>query len=175
MRISIATAKELVNNYRQNHWPVINGGCPSLMANPFFPLVQDSRSVWFSLADIQAFIQASGNQADGIRIYFGEYSADIVQAMIDQLDPKDPNYQDEVKYLKQCTGLHTLLFIPTKLNDTTGISHDYNLITGTTNFSTETDMAAEDHGTLNPPPFAVAGVPPTNVGQDFMIYCDTHP
>lgn len=175
MRINIETAKKLVNNYRYNHWPVINGGCPSLMANPFFPNLQDARSCWFSLADINSFIDAAGGDVDGIRIYYGEYSADIINDMIAQLDPHDPNYQQERQYLLQCIGLHTLVFIPTKVTDAAGTSHDYNLVTGTVDFDHPADMAAENHGSLIPPPYYVSGQAPTNVGQDFMLFCDTHP
>ena len=181
MQIDISTAKKLINNYKQNHWTVINGSCPSLHANPNFPHVQDSRSVWFSIDDLQDFIdRATDGGADGVRFYFGEYSQDIIDAELQKgignVMPDFHNY----------TGLHTLVLIPTAL-DNAGISRDFNMQSlanikaadGTTvphfpsAFSNQ-DMAAENHGSLTPPPYYVGGNAP-NIGQDFMFFCDSNP
>ena len=55
MRIDIATAQQLVSNYKQNHWAAINQNCISLDQNPV-PGIKDSRSVWFSLDELNDFI-----------------------------------------------------------------------------------------------------------------------
>jgi len=160
MRIETTFAAELIENYAQNHWTTINDACPSLQQNPAYPNVQDSRSVWFSLADLQNFIsefQQSGNQNTlGVRIYFGEYSADLVA---------------KCKGNAQYTGLHTLVMVPTILGQD-GFNHDFDPATGSSDFTQSNTICALNHGTLAPPPFLVLGSPEVNVGDDFMLFCD---
>jgi len=162
MRLNVPFAKALIENYAQNHWTIINGACPSLHPNPAFPNVQDSRSAWFCLADLQKFICEFENSGTpdtlGVRIYFGEYSADLLAN-----DPQDIQY----------TGLHTLVMVPTLLG-ADGLNHDFDPATGSSDFSQSPTMCALNHGSLMPPPFHVDGQA-VNVGQDFMIYCDQNP
>jgi len=162
MRIDIPFAKALIENYAQNHWTTINNSCPSLQQNPSAPNVQDSRSVWFSLADLQNFIsefQQSGNQNQlGVRIYFGEYGPNI-----------PVTEQDNPQYM----GLHTLLMVPTLLG-ADGFNHDFDPATGNSDFTKSTDISALNHGTLAPPPFNANGSQVANVGQDFMLFCDAN-
>jgi hypothetical protein len=177
MRIDLSFAKKLLDNYRKNHWSMINGGngrpaCPSLLQNPSFPNVQDSRSVWFSLDSLKAFISEIESAPTtttgqlGVRVYFGEYSADQLVSQ-----PQNAQY----------AGLHTLLMVPT-VASTDGHNHDFDPATGSSSFSGTTDLCALNHGTLIPPPFYLTGgtqgtasLPQVNMGQDFMIYCDTNP
>ena len=170
MRIDTQFAAALIENYAENHWPTINNGCPSLQQNPMAPNVQDSRSVWFSLADLQNFInefQQSGTPNTlGVRIYFGEYDRTTVS-----------EDQDNVQY----TGLHTLLMVPTLLGQD-GYNHDFDPTTGSSDFSGAATICALNHGTLMPPPFLMKGnnsnqnnQQELNVGQDFMIFCDENP
>jgi hypothetical protein len=164
MRIDTPFAVELIENYEQNHWATINNACPSLQQNPAFPNAQDSRSVWFSLADLQNFIsefQQSGSQnALGVRIYFGEYSADIIAKC-----QGNPQY----------TGLHTLLMVPTLLGQD-GFNHDFDPATGNSDFTQSATICALNHGGLMPPPFLNPASPQViNAGQDFMIFCDQNP
>ena len=152
MRIDIATTEKLITNYKQNHWPVINGGCPSLHHNQAFPAVEDSRCAWFSLDDLNAFISAiSKAGGNGIRFYFGEYSADIVNSLVAQLpNPGIP------ANIAQYTGLQTIVLVPTTLNATNANNDDFNLITGNSTFSNPTDLIAEDHSSIIPPPWVAA-------------------
>lgn len=163
MRIDIATAQELISNYKQNHWTIINGCCPSLRQNPAYPNVEDSRSVWFSLDDLQNFINdinaANGN---GIRFYFGEYSADIINAYIMQMQQNPPqnangNAQAAIANISQCVGLQTIVMIPTALNASTNLNCDFNIVTQDTTFDNPGDLAAENHGSMIPPPWPRTG------------------
>ena len=160
MRLNVPFAQKLVSNYAQNHWTIINGACPSLHENPSFPNVQDSRSVWFCLADLKNFIaefENSGNDNTlGVRVYFGEYSADLIAS--DQQDPLG-------------TGLHTLLMVPTLLG-ADGLNHDFDPATGSSDFSQSNTMCCLNHGSMAPPPFTAAGLKAVNIGQDFMLFCD---
>jgi hypothetical protein len=177
MRIDLSFAKALVSNYRKNHWSMINGGngrpaCPSLLQNPNFPTVQDSRSVWFSLDDLKDFIaeieSTTATGELGVRIYFGEYSTAMLTTQ-----PQNAQY----------AGLHTLLMVPT-VEKADGFNHDFDPATGSSDFTTSVDMSALNHGTLIPPPFFLTGgtqnstaqpQPQLNLGQDFMLFCDANP
>jgi hypothetical protein len=160
MRIKVPFAKALIENYAQNHWTTLNNDCPSILQNPAYPNVQDSRCVWFSLADLQNFIsefQQSGSVAQlGVRIYFGEYSNEA-----------SPNGPHDAQY----SGLHTLLMLPTLLG-ADGYNHDFDPATGSSDFSKSVTICALNHGTMTPPPFTVDGSPEVNVGDDFMLFCD---
>ncbi len=181
MQIKISTAKKLINNYKQNHWTVINGSCPSLHQNIAYPNVQDSRSVWFNLQDLQNFIDtASQLNADGVRFYFGEYSQDIIQ---DEL-LNNPGIIQSVPNFSHYTGLHTLVMIPTT-KDQNNVSRDFNIndvnnaggapaANLPADFSNGGQLSAENHGSLIPPPYYVGGMVP-NIGQDFMLFCDSNP
>jgi len=157
MRLPVPFAKALIENYAQNHWTIINGASPALHQNPFYPNTQDSRSVWFSLSALKKFICEFENYTTedqlGVRVYFGEYSADILQY--------DPHATQE--YI----GLHTVMMIPTLLGND-GLNHDFDPQTGSSDFSHSTTICAMNHGSLCPPPFHLA----QNVGQDFMLYAD---
>jgi hypothetical protein len=156
--MNVSFAKALIENYAQNHWTTLNNDCPSILKNPEYPNVQDSRSVWFSLADLQNFIsefQQSGSLSQlGVRIYFGEHKAEL-----------SPN-QDA-----QYSGLHTLLMLPTLLG-ADGYNHDFDPATGSSDFSKSVTICALNHGSMIPPPFTINGSPEVNVGDDFMLFCD---
>lgn len=173
MRIDIATAKKLISNYRQNHWTIINGACPSLRQNPAYPHVQDSRSVWFDLDTLQNFIDDTrAMQGNGVRFYFGEYSQDIVN----DITVNHKQMVNENPSIQQYAGLHTLVLIPTTREGV--FNRDFNCCDLDANnapllpanFSNLTDFIAENHGSMVPPPYDNQ----VNVGDDFLLYCDTN-
>ena len=179
MRIDISTALHLVNNYKTNHWATINQYCPSLHETPGYPNVQDSRSVWLSLSDLQAFIATICQyNADGIRFYFGEYS----QAIVDATIAADPNIVNQVPGFAGYAGLHTVVLMPTAFNGTYHCDFNYSDPLNTpgqahlpSDFTNWNCMAAEDHGQLIPPPFYNVQGQIANVGEAFMLYCDANP
>lgn len=161
MRLNVPFVKALIENYAANHWSLINDSCTSLQDNASYPDVQDARSVWFSLADIKKFICDFEKVADesqlGVRIYYGEYSADMVNSF--NVDP-------------QCVGLHTVLMVPTLLG-ADGYNHDFDPVTKSSDFSQSTTVYAMNHGTMAPPPFTSStNTQVKNVGQDLMLFCD---
>ncbi len=165
MQITTSMAQKLVNNYKNNHWKTLNTYCASLKQNNA-PNAQDSRCVWFSLDDLQQFItQIAGQNADGIRIYFGEYSQDVINEMNndDELAGCIPN-------VELYNGLATVVLIPT--TDIDGVSTDFN--PAAQDYSNPDDLSAFNHGSLVPPPFNVSGSQ-LNAGLDFMVFCDQNP
>jgi hypothetical protein len=101
----------LISNYRNNHWNGIN----RLRGMDFKGDTMDSRSVWFDLEKLKAFISTIEASVDktskkcmqhcdaklGIRIYFGEYGP---IGAAENLAPA-PNSVFQ--------GLHTLVMVPT--------------------------------------------------------------
>jgi len=179
MRIDISIAMQLVNNYKTNHWATINKYCPSITQKPGYPNVQDSRCVWVSLTDLQAFIATiSQYNADGIRIYFGEYS----QAIVDAAIAADPTIVNKIPGFADYAGLHTVLLMPTASDGTYHCDFNYSDPLNQpgkahlpSDFTNWTDMAAEDNGQLIPPPYYNNQGQIQNVGEEFMLYCDAHP
>ena len=161
MRIDVATAQKLIQNYKQNHWTVINGCCPSLKLNANYPDVEDTRAVWFSLEELNAFIRAIQTAGGtGVRFYFGEYSADIVaQATTDManntngMDNTVPanQLQARIANVEIGTGLQTIVMVPTSV-DGNGNNADYNIANQSFNFNNPADLSCENHGSLAPPP-----------------------
>jgi len=167
MRISASIAKKLVNNYTQNHWAIIN-------SSPNFTNIQDSRSVWFDIGYLQKFISQLPPETDGIRIYFGEYSDDVIHEIL-----QDQNLAQAIPNISQYSGLHTLVMIPT-MPDADGVSYDFNMTDEDYNpdFSNPHALIAENHGTLQPPPFtssAASAALEAITGQEFLAYCDQNP
>jgi hypothetical protein len=165
MRIKTSIAQKLVNNYTQNHWEIINN-------SPDFTNIQDSQSVWFNINDLQDFINDITDQkADGIRIYFGEYSDDVIQDIL-----SDPPSAAAIPNIQQYSGLHTLVMIPTRPN-AAGVSCDFN--PDGQGFDNPDDLCAENHGSMNPPPFynnsTDAAQVEMNNGQLFLLSCDQNP
>ncbi len=147
-------AKNLVQNYKNNQWAIINNNF-----TPNYNIV-DARCVWFSIADLQAFIDAiqqrneAGITATGVRIYFGAYSTDA------------PGAQSDYNHL------HTLMMIATHTG-TDGKNYDFDAATGSSDFSSLQTITALNHGHSIPPPFSVSG--PDNMYQQgnlFMDYAD---
>lgn len=162
MRIDVATAQELIQNYKQNHWTIINGCCPSLKENPNYPDVQDSRAVWFSLEELNAFIKAiTAAGGTGIRFYFGEYSADIVNNAVNAM-ANNQNGMDNTVPANQLnarianigagTGLQTIVMVPTSV-DGNGNNADFNMVDHSFTFNNPGDLACENHGGFAPPPW----------------------
>ncbi|MEZ5046692.1 MAG: hypothetical protein R2831_06845 [Chitinophagaceae bacterium] len=99
--VSIDYFKSLISAYRDNHWTTINTHLNNRQGGGV-----DSRSVWFDLNQLKAFIydieskvsaSCEGQHCDqhlGIRFYFGEY------------DNTNPQY----------AGYHTLVMVPTIKN-----------------------------------------------------------
>jgi hypothetical protein len=164
MNIDISFAKALVSNYGQYHWQLINNTLGKFIANPLYPNIKDSRSVWFSVATLRAFLDeiqpVAGTQATGVRIYFGEYCPDTLGQITDPL----------------IDGLHTLIMIPTKLMVVDGLEHDIDIATGTTDFKTlppTATITALNHGTCVPPPYKMSGQGSMyEQGTGFMKYAD---
>jgi hypothetical protein len=167
MRITTSIAKKLVNNYKQNHWAIINN-------SPDFTNIQDSRSVWFDIGYLRKFLSELPEETDGIRIYFGEYSDDVIQEIL-----QNPDLAQAIPNISQYSGLHTLVMIPT-MPDVDGVSYDFNMTDPNCNpdFSNPHGLIAENHGTLQPPPFssntASTALEVLN-GQEFLAFCDQNP
>jgi len=169
-------AKQLVKAYTNDHWDAIN----TRTSPNKYP--SDSRSVWFSLSRLKGFIQAIETQTAahldsnccgtlGIRIYFGEYTPELLDSF-KNVPGFNSNNQD---YLRKTT----LLMIPT-YRMTDGKDHDFNpsktsIICNaidTSIWNAPTIMALMmNHGGIIPPPF------PSRLcnvymgsGADFMIY-----
>ena len=162
MNINISFAKSLVSCYGQNHWQLVNNTFGMLISNPLYPNVKDTRCVWFSIADLTAFLAEiqpeTGTPATGVRIYFGEYSHDTLQDAPNTYIP----------------GLATLLMIPTRTN-ALGKEEDFDVATGSSDFSALTTVTALNHGDCTPPPYRLTGV--NNMyeqGNGFMRYADDH-
>lgn len=146
-------AKGLVKNYADNQWQIIN--------QVFIQdEIRDARCVWLTLADLKAFISEiekpnpESKITNGIRIYFGAYSTQ---------QPHPVHYDYD--------RLHTLLMIPTFLDNTTGMNTDYDAATGSSDFSTLATITALNHGNLTPPPFNSSMY---QQGDLFMDYADNH-
>ncbi len=165
--------KDLINNYRKNHWTTLN-------SHFGFPLdVVDSRSVWFDMDAVKSFIADVEAKTDlacekeghcaknlGIRIYFGEY---------------DKNQLASSGHLEY-TGLHTLIMVPT-IQDASktgtveeNVDFDPEHMTScspdliNSQWQSITALMPEitsmNHGTLIPPPDQVC------TGAKFMHYFD---
>jgi hypothetical protein len=169
--------KELVSNYRNNHWSAINNAFIARGTNQV-----DSRSVWFDLNTLKSFIATIENKVNnecgnhcekglGIRIYFGEYDAtnspktDYVNLhtliMVPTIKDRnkfgtpEENVDFDPDYLSSCK--------PMLPPDTA----DLDILLPTIN---TTDMTAMNHGEIIPPP------PPPNsmfcTGAKFMHWVD---
>lgn len=169
--------KELLSNYRDNHWSIINN---AFIAKGIKQV--DSRSVWFDLNTLKSFIATLESKVNaqcgdhckqelGIRIYFGEY---------------DNTNSPKTMYV----NLHTLIMVPTikdqtKLgtpNENVDFDPDYlssckpmlppdtadlDILLPTIN---TTDMTAMNHGEIIPPPPPPSGIFCT--GAKFMHWVD---
>lgn len=171
--------KELVSNYRDNHWSIINNAFIAKGINQI-----DSRSVWFDLNTLKSFIATIENKVNtqcgdhckqelGIRIYFGEY---------------DATNSPKTDYV----NLHTLIMVPTikdktKLgtpSENVDFDPDYlssckpMLPPDTANLDillptiNTTDMTAMNHGEIIPPPPPTTPGSPFCTGAKFMHWVD---
>jgi len=158
MRIDINTAQEMIQQYTIGHGNIIKQYYAPFNQNAN-PAVQDSRSVWFSCEELSSFlkaIQAAGG--NGIRFYFGEYTNETIPAITDldnlssaNCDLNQTDLADRITNLSQCVpNMQTLVMIPT--NRVGGVDRDFNIVSSSNDFSNPTDLTAEDHGGMVPPP-----------------------
>ncbi len=171
--LKVDLAANLIENYRNNHWTVLN---TNLLGGG--AAVQDSRSAWFSMQTIKRFIyevesKTAANQSCGcdsllgIRIYYGEYPTSNGKGFDIQKYPQLANLP--LNYER----LHTLVMIPTmRIGDldkdfdpnyfTTGIPCMPVSFTDTALIASGTITALipdsynanmQNHGGLYPPPF----------------------
>ncbi len=190
-----ALALTMVKNYTDNHLQVINDSLSlaqlrTSVNGTLSP--SDSRSVWFSLDDLKAFIhqietgvtststQATGDL--GIRVYFAQYPENGSPLW------NQPNLSAELASQTQYAGMETLILVPT-YNDANGDDVDFDPHIADNNGNPISivdiyDPAAGNlpnkvgvmnHGTLMPPPFKpkIAGNTSSNyVGAGLMAVAD---
>ncbi len=182
-----ALALAMVKNYTDNHLQVINDSLSlaQLRTSVHGTLSpSDSRSVWFSLDDLNAFIQqiqdgvkstCTGATGDlGIRIYFAQYP--------EAGNPlwNDPNVQSELSNQSKYAGMETVILVPT-YNDANGndVDFDPNISDGQGNPSSLGDIysgpsaslpnkiGVMNHGNLMPPPFVISATGLAQI-EDYM-------
>lgn len=190
-----ALALTMVKNYTDNHLAVINDSLSlaqlrTSVNGTLSPT--DSRSVWFSLEDLNTFIQqiqdgvSSANNTGlgdlGIRFYFAQYP-----------EAGSPLWSDkklsaELASQAQYAGMETLILVPT-YNDSNGedVDFDPNITDGNGNPLSILDIydpnagnlpgkiCVMNHGTLCPPPWPVNGSISTSAnhnGAGLMALCD---
>src|ERR1035437_4347127 len=181
-------AMKLVGNYAQNHLNVINGNA-NLTSIRQTGTISDSRAVWFSLDTLNSFISTIQNMAAskcsvingslGIRIYFGEYPAADSALWGTPALPVGPP-----QLLERYAGMHTLVMVPTYNNGSVNMDFDPNfvnpggtpmpmsavcLIPGGIN---TTPLTMQNHGSLSPPPFELAGQYGAATGAAFLDVVD---
>ncbi len=190
-----ALALTMVKNYTDNHLTVINDSLSlaqlrTSVNGTLSPT--DSRSVWFSLDDLKAFIhqiergvtntstQATGDL--GIRIYFAQYPESGSPLW------SDVKLSAELSSQAQYAGMETVILVPT-YNDANGndVDFDPNIADNNGNPISIADIydpnagnlpnkvGVMNHGTLMPPPWPINGIASTatnHYGAGFMALCD---
>ncbi len=190
--MDIKLAAQLVQNYREHHWKAVNrevfpfsNSClnMSTITDPE-GLTIDSRSAWYNLQDLKSFIKTietlsnNGNCTScpdlGIRIYFGEYPADIPGVLAYGFSSADA--QDLI-------GKHTLLMVPTYHDINSNLEVDFDAASFTCPGSSIFDtlhiasgsfpamIPARNHGGLRPPPYTAPAYW-QNSGATFMMFSD---
>jgi len=91
---------------------------------------EDSLSVWYSIEELEGFIAAARHQGgDGVRMYFGAYSAD---------NAAQPMY----------AGRQTIVMVATKMKDNDGMQVHKDIFVRT---GSDTNILAYNLGRLCPP------------------------
>ena len=72
-KIDLTVAKEMVNNYAETRKRLIDQAYG----------IDDTKSIWFSIEEVQNFVKSLSPDATGVRIYLGVYNDD---------DPKTPDH-----------------------------------------------------------------------------------
>ncbi len=150
MRIDFATAAELILNYKVNQWQTLNDNCQALQ-NPDGTAKEDSRSVWFSIGELQNYLSDVENAGgSGVRIYFGAYDNAIIDDAIDVLKKSDPSFIPE---MAQYNGMHTVVMVPTI--DLAGRQTDFSLDPQVVGFedTNSVKLSCLNHGSMAPPPW----------------------
>lgn len=87
--VDTAHVDTVIRNYKQERW----------VQNSQRIGKEDSLSVWYSLEEVEEFLaKAKEHGADGVRLYFGVYSADFKERPV-------------------CAGRQTVVFVATKHKD----------------------------------------------------------
>jgi hypothetical protein len=145
--MDINYAKGVALNYKNDQWQYINAHFPQGKT--------DARTAWFSIADLQNFINqllVLNPNTSGIRIYYGAHSAEFP-------NPNQPGTD----------GMHTVLLIPTILRND-NVNHDFDAATGSSDFSQLPAITAMEHADLIPPPCNAPEY--SSVGANFMDFVD---
>ena len=144
--ISVETAHQLADNYKQICQPALNATLP----NP--ESMEDARSAQVSLTELKTFIYALEEQTCridslrnlGVRFYYGRYPD------LNRLTAKDPLYADLHTVNPEYSFLHTLFVVPAYIGSD-GQSHD--LPARIEKTGGNNTVLIMNHMNLSPPPF----------------------
>lgn len=180
-------ALTMVKNYTDNHLKVINDSLSlaqlrTSVDGTLSP--SDSRSVWFSLEDLKAFIKqiekgvdtvTSGATGDlGIRIYFAQYPE--ISSPLWNSNDLSAELSSQIQY----SGMETVILVPT-YNDADGNDVDFDpyiadidgnpssldVIFNSPSGVLPNKIGVMNHGNLMPPPFVVSATGGTQI-EDYM-------
>lgn len=142
--VSTAHVDTVIKNYKQNRW----------VHNSKRLGKEDSLSVWFSVEDMEAFLEkAKEHGGDGVRFYFGAY---------------DENFADKPLY----AGRQTVVMVATKQKETMSGTADKDIYINT---DEGTSILAYNVGRLCPPlcqngeDFGGLGITIVDKGDDGLI------
>ncbi|MEI2740546.1 MAG: hypothetical protein V9F01_17365 [Chitinophagaceae bacterium] len=142
--VSTAHVDTVIKNYKQNRW----------VHNSKRLGKEDSLSVWFSVEDLEAFLEkAKEHGGDGVRFYFGAY---------------DENFADKPLY----AGRQTVVMVATKQKETMSGTADKDIYINT---DEGTSILAYNVGRLCPPlcqngeDFGGLGITIVDKGDDGLI------
>jgi hypothetical protein len=87
-KIDLAVAKEMVNNYAETRKRLIDQAYG----------IDDTKSIWFSIEEVQNFVKSLSPDTSGVRIYLGVYNDD---------DPKTPDHTTviAIETVRDATGV----------------------------------------------------------------------
>ena len=120
-RVNSKHVDSLLSNYKKERWAQNSKAIGK----------EDSLSVWYSIEELQAFIEtAKTNGADGIKMYFGVY---------------DENTANDVKYI----GRQTIVLVASKVKELdNGTTYDKSIYVNTNN---KPEILAFNAGRICPP------------------------